>query len=881
MKNLLSVIFTYSIIMSANIVSFSQVIIQPLSNNWQFHKASESVWLKATVPGTVHTDLLAAGKIEDPYYRTNEKDLQWIDKVDWEYKTNFDIDQFTFSKINMLLRFEGLDTYASVWLNGKLILEADNMFRTWEVDVKKIAVFGKNELRILLKSPITIGLEKLSALGYPLPASNDQSVNGGLGDKQVSIFTRKAGYHFGWDWGPRLVTSGIWKPIKLLAWNNLRITDLYVIQKDMSKKSAHMVAEVEMQSDQSSEYNCRISVNQITAASQKVILSKGVNKIQVAFDIENPQLWWPNGLGNQTLYNITAELELNGKPADNKTRKIGVRTINHIRKADIEGDGESFYFEVNGRPVFAKGANVIPNDIFLPSVTPEKYEFIVKSAVQANMNMLRVWGGGVYEQDLFYDLCDKYGIMVWQDFMFACSMYPGDDAFLENVRLEAIDNVKRIRNHPCVALWCGNNEIETAWGEWGEKSGWGWKQNYSPKLRKFIWHSYDTLFHKILPKVVAEYTNGQPYWHSSPSQGIGQLAGLSGNKGDVHYWGVWHALHPIEDFRNYKARFMSEYGFQSFPTFESVKKYTLPQDWNIESEVMAAHQRSGIGNLRIREYMGNSYKIPTDFEKFLYVGQILQAEAIKMAIESHRKDMPFCMGSLYWQINDCWPVASWSGIDSYLKWKAMHYFVKEAFKNRVLVSVLDTSYVNKTADVVNNVSDLVTIYAVSDLQQQSDAVLKIQLMDFYGKILYTSSSNVKMPANGSAVLTTFPLSSLIKDSVKENMLLFSNLSSTLDGKIIDDDILYLTKPKYLNLPKTDIKIDVIEQEGLFNISLKSDVLSKNVMLVSDNHDVNFSNNFFDILPGRKYKVTCDVQKSDGSKISLEDFRKGLRVLSLQ
>jgi len=759
------------------------------------------------------------------------------------------------------------------------------MFRTWEVDVKKIVVTGKNELRILLKSPITIGLEKLSALGYPLPASNDQSVNGGLGDKQVSIFTRKAGYHFGWDWGPRLVTSGIWRPVMLLAWNDLRMADLYIIQKSLTKESAHLVAEIEILSDQKSEYRCIINVNNKPASDQKIILPKGVTKIRVAFDIDDPQLWWPNGLGNQTLYNITAVLELKGKTADSKTRNIGVRTIKHIRKADPTGDGESFYFEVNGRPVFAKGANIIPNDIFLPSVTPEKYEFIVKSAAQANMNMLRVWGGGVYESDLFYDLCDKYGIMIWQDFMFACSMYPGDDAFLENVHLEAIDNVKRIRNHPSIALWCGNNEIETAWGEWEEKLGWGWKQNYTPKLRKIIWHSYDTLFHKILPNVIADYTNGQPYWHSSPSRGLSQLAGLSGNKGDVHYWGVWHALHPIEDFRKYKARFMSEYGFQSFPLLESVKKYTLPQDWNIESEVMAAHQRSGIGNLRIREYMGNTYKIPTDFEKFLYVGQILQAEAIKMAIESHRKDMPFCMGSLYWQINDCWPVASWSGIDSYLKWKAMHYFVKEAFKNRVIVSVLDTISVSKTveltADIVNEKSDIITIYAVSDLQEQSDAVLSIKLMDFYGKIIYSSSSHIKMPTNGSAVLTTFPISSLTKDAAKENKLLYTTLSSPLDGKIIDEDILYLTKPKYLNLPKADIKIDVIEQDGLFHISLKSVVLSKNVMLINNNYDVNFSSNFFDLLPGMSKNATCDIPKESGKKISLVDFKKGLRVMSLE
>ncbi len=839
--------------------SYSQVTNLVAGAEWQFRKAGDNKWTKATVPGTVHTDLLAAGLIGDPYYRLNEKELQWIDKSDWEYRTTLFIDKESFSKNNLILRFEGLDTYADVWLNGNKILQADNMFRTWEADIKKIAHSGDNELLVLLRSPVNIGLEKLETLGYQLPASNDQSENGGLGNKQVSIFVRKAGYHFGWDWGPRLVTSGIWRPVKIVAWNNIRITDLFVKQKSIQECRADFLAEAEVQSSTSGEYLCSITVNGKIAASAKNILKKGNNKVQLAFSIKDPELWWPNGLGNQRLYDISVQVGQNTTQSDIFSQKIGVRTIKHIRKADKEGDGESFMFEVNGRPVFAKGANIIPNDIFLPSVTPEKYEFIVKSAAQANMNMLRVWGGGVYESDLFYDLCDKYGIMIWQDFMFACSMYPGDDAFLENVRLEAIDNVKRLRNHASLALWCGNNEIEAAWGEWDEKIGWGWKQQYDPERRKTIWHSYDTLFHKILPSVVSEYTNDQPYWHSSPSKGYMQLAGSRGNKGDVHYWGVWHAKHPIEAFREYKARFMSEYGFQSFPEFASVKRYTLPEDWNIESKVMASHQRSGIGNLRIREYMEKSYRVPSDFEILLYTGQILQAEAIKLAIESHRTDMPFCMGSLYWQLNDCWPVASWSGIDSYLKWKALHYFARETFKNTILATVKD--------------SNTVTINAVSDTDNPGDAALTVVLMDFLGNKLFKQSFNVKIPSIGSAILTKLPLEELLNKKSKNEVLLLSSL--IYKDKVVDTDILYFTEPKELILPKGDINIKADEKNGCFYVTVSSTVLCKNIMIISDNTDVNFSDNFFDLLPGKEAVVSCKAQGS------LEEFRRGLRVIKTE
>ncbi|NTW24387.1 MAG: glycoside hydrolase family 2 protein, partial [Lentimicrobium sp.] len=601
--------FLFLVLLVPVMVLFAQTepMQKSINTNWQFRQSATNEWMPASVPGTVHTDLMAAGKIEDPYYRLNERGVQWIDKVDWEYKTTFNVSSAELNRQNIRLVFEGLDTWADVYVNDVKLLMADNMFITWTVDVKKHLRQGQNEIRIYFTSPVLKGMQKQEIFGFPLPASNDQSEVGGMGKNQVSIFSRKAGYHFGWDWGPRLVTSGIWRPVYLESWDNARIKDMQLIQQSINSKVAAITAEIELETSVAGDYTLSLLVGgkQFTAAEIKS--AAGVSKQKVSLSIPSPELWWPNGLGEQPLYKITATLSASGKVIDSKSATIGLRTIKLVRKPDVKGGGESFYFEVNGRPVFAKGANYIPNDVFLTRVKPETYEFIVKSAAEANMNMLRVWGGGVYESDLFYDLCDKYGIMVWQDFMFACSMYPGDDTFLNSIRQEAEDNVKRLRNHACIALWCGNNEMETAWAQGHEDRGWGWKQVYDPAQREIIWKAYDTIFHHILPEVVAANTNKQPYWHSSPSAGMDKLAGYDNNSGDMHYWGVWHGQHPFSDFRKYKARFMSEYGFQSFPEFNSVKKYTIPADWNIESEVMASHQRSGIGNLRIKQYMEQDY----------------------------------------------------------------------------------------------------------------------------------------------------------------------------------------------------------------------------------------------------------------------------------
>ncbi len=854
-NGLLILLFT---IASISLYAQTSVLSMELNKNWEFRQTGTTTWLPATVPGTVHTDLLANKKIENPYYRLNERGLQWIDKVNWEYHTTFSLTADMAKKQNILMEFDGLDTYADVFVNDQLVLSADNMFRTWTANVKNQLKQGENQVRILLKSPIFIGLQKQEILGFGLPAGNDQSVLGGLGNNLVSMYTRKAGYHFGWDWGPRLVTSGIWRNVLLKAWDNQKIENIHVVQKTLATKSALLKAELEISADQAGKQELSINVNNIPASNQSINLQKGTHIYTVDFEIKNPKLWWPNGLGEQVLYTITAVLGNNQAVSDSKTVKTGLRTIKLVRTPDTDGKGESFYFEVNGRPVFMKGANYIPNDVFLPRVTPEKYENVVKSAAECNMNMLRVWGGGVYEDDLFYELCDQYGILVWQDFMFACTMYPGDSAFLDNVKNEAIDNVKRLRNHACMALWCGNNEIESMWGQWDEKAGWGYKLTYTAQQREVIWNAYDAVFHHILPAAVTDLAPDQPYWHSSPSAGFEKLATYETRSGDMHYWGVWHGLHPFSDFRKYKARFMSEYGFQSFPEFKTVQKYTIPDDYNIESEVMASHQRSGIGNLRIKQYMAEDYKTPSDFEQFLYIGQVLQAEGIKMAMESHRMAMPYCMGSLYWQINDCWPVASWSSMDYYQRWKALQYFARDAYKNSIITSVEENGKIR--------------IYGISDLMNIQKGILTMKIIDFKGNVIWEKAVKTQLPANTSAVIFEADSAVFFSKIDRTQCMMVTTFES--DKKVVDTDYHYFTKVKNLELLNPGINLDIQETSDNYSVTIHSKNLAKNLFLSSTNSEVQFSDNFMDILPGQSVTVTCP------KTIGFEEFKRGLKYLTV-
>ena len=825
-----------------------------LNEGWTFLKSGDSIEKPAVVPGCVHTDLLANGDIEDPFYRRNEEDLQWIDKEDWVYKNSFDLPSGMNKNKNISLIFKGLDTYGDVYLNDSLVLSADNMFREWEVPVRNVLKGKENLLKIVFRSPIEEGLEKYNNQGFVIPVSdNDQSERGGVGNKKVSVYTRKAGYHYGWDWGPRFVTSGIWRPVYLKAWDDVRIHDGYIRQAELKNEFAKLSAEVEVESTLEGNYTFALNMNDSLIVSKDFHLKEGINYISLPFVISDPQLWWPNGLGDPYLYRFNFEIVKNNVPLDKCKMVTGLRTVELIRKPD--SIGESFYFEINGKPVFMKGANYIPQDNFLTRVDSSRYEHVVQSAADANMNMLRVWGGGIYENDLFYELCDEKGILVWQDFMFACAMFPGDAEFLENVKQEAIQNIKRLRKHPSLALWCGNNECQDAWFNWG------WKNNVEKEQGKEIadkiWKAYEDIFHHILPETVATYDSSRAYLPSSPS--VAEGIPSAWNKGDYHYWDVWWGQKPFSEYEEKIPRFMSEFGFQSFPELKTVKTYTIPDDRDIYSEVMKAHQRSSIGNQTIENYMLRDYRKPKNFESFLYVGQILQAEGIKTGIEAHRRNMDRCMGSLYWQIDDCWPVASWSGMDYYGRWKALHYSVSKAFREFLVSPVVDNGNLE--------------VHVVSDRQVPVKLLLSLKWMDFNGNLIHEETMDIATDGAASYLVYSKPLMTVLKDKIMNNKLLYCSLQE--EGRVIADNILYFVPPKEFKLKNPEIKVALSSKEKGVDITLTSDVPALQVYLTLKDGEGKFSDNYFDLLPGTEKHVFLsetdkEIRAGDLTVLSLID-----------
>lgn len=839
-------------ILCSNMVS-AEVFKQHIHENWMFKQARLNNWYKADVPGVVHTDLMANGIIEDPFYRLNERAVQWIDKEDWIYETEFTGHDKIVTRENQQIVFKGLDTYADVYLNDSLILKANNMFLEWKTNVKGILKAGKNKLKVYFHSPVKIDMPKWEALPYQLKADNDQSENGGLLNRKIGIFARKAGYHYGWDWGPRLVTSGIWRPVYLEAWDNIKIENVHIIQKEVSSERANLTSAVEIISSRNIK-NAIITIkaDERLIATKCADLKKGLNEFRLDYTIKEPQLWWSNGLGNPYLYKFTTAVSLENHISDSISCNIGIRSLKVI--ADKDKYGRSLYFELNGKPVFMKGANYIPGDNFLPRITPEKYEKAILDAKYANMNMLRVWGGGIYEDDLFYDFCDKHGILVWQDFMFACALYPGDKAFTESVKQEAIYNVKRLRNHPCLALWCGNNENIDAW------FGWGWKKEYEAMENGYadkLWNDLYNLYFRLLPQVVEEYGGGTGYRGSSPIAYPDKKS--DGIHGDSHFWGVWHGNMPISQYNKERSRFFSEYGFQAFPEFESVKIYApLKEDHRIDSEVMMSHQRGGIAaNNKIKEYMLKSYNKPKDFESFLYVGMLLQGDAIKTAMEAHRRDMPYCMGSLFWQHNDCWPVASWSSRDYYGRWKAQHYFARKAY-DMILVSpvVMDGQ---------------LTVHLVSDYLKPVRGKFTLKVMDMEGNIIYSKAEATQTPVNSSELIFKSDIKKISGNASFNDIIIYTEFQTS--NKTYTN-IAYTAEQKFMNYRPANIKWKIKKINDGYELLLTSEVFARGVFLSLPGIDSFFEDNYFDLLPHSPKVIKLRSSKT------LNEIDQQIKVTSL-
>lgn len=632
-----------------------------LNQFWKVHSDTLSTF-PATIPGTIHTDLLNADLIPDPFFDHQERALRWIEEKDWTYSTSFVLDENQMNYTSAELVFEGLDTEAKIWLNDSLILQANNMFRSWRIPVRSLLRTGENQLRVTFESRVNKYAKKADSLRFVYPADSD--------DSKTAPFVRKAAYHFGWDWAPRFVTCGIWKPVSLEFYDAARIAEVWIEQTELTEQKAKLRAHVEVATYQDDlDFEIEVNGKQYRLSGSDSLLTTTVD-----FEIENPKIWWPNGSGDQHLYSIPIRL-LNGeKEIEFTERKIGLRTVELVNEPD--SIGTSFYFRVNGQPLFIKGANYVPQDVFLPRVQPAQYRSLLIAAKEANMNMLRVWGGGVYERDLFYELCDSLGLMVWQDFMFAGTMYPGDAAFVQNVSEEVRQQIRRLRNHPSLALWCGNNEIEVAWKNWGWQQKYGYSEADSTKM----WNDYLHLFHEVIPEIVEQESPEIAYVPTSPQSNWGTAPNF--NHGSMHYWGVWHGRELISAFEENVGRFMVEYGMQSYPEMATLQQFISPENLHLDSPVMQVRQKSYIGNDEIFRHIGDlGVSEPNNLSDFINASQRAQAEALQTAIYAHINSNGHCMGTLLWQLNDCWPGPSWSIIDYTGSKKTAYYEVKSSLND--------------------------------------------------------------------------------------------------------------------------------------------------------------------------------------------------------
>jgi beta-mannosidase len=793
------------------------------SENWTFNKQNETKKHKATIPGTVHTDLYLNQLIPDPFFGANEKQLQWIENENWEYESTFSLSEKEISNENIELEFDGLDTYATVYINGKMVLEADNMFRKWVVSAKNHLKKGKNHLKIVLQSAVQKGKVEASKLPYTLP-------------EKERVFVRKAQYQFGWDWGPRFVTAGVWKKVQLKFWNSATIENIKFSQVELNDKKAILEFTTEIRVSEVKTIQLKINEK-----SETFNLKKGTNKVKMTYEISNPKFWWCNGLGFPHQYEFHFSLKQNLEILDKKELKIGLRTIELVQ--DKDEFGKSFYFKLNGKPVFMKGANYIPQDSFLPRVPDATYFSLVENAKKANMNMLRVWGGGVYANNEFYNACDANGILVWQDFMFACAMYPGDEKFIKNVKQEVIDNVNRLQNHPSIALWCGNNENDEGWHNWG----WQKQFNYSETDSTNIWNDYKKVFHEMIPKTLDSLFPKEKnvYWPSSPSIGWGRKESLT--QGDSHYWGVWWGKEPFEIYKKKVGRFMSEYGFQGMPNLETLQKVISKENLHFTSEAFKNHQKHPTGFETIKEYMTRDFPVPTSMEKYNYVSQLLQAYGMKIAIEAHRLAKPYCMGSLYWQLNDCWPVTSWSTLDYYGNWKAAHYQVKESFSPIFLA--------------IRENADGYSIIGSNDNLEAITGTLAVKLIDFSGKELWTTSKECTLDVEKNTNCLQISFVELPKfEKAKTALLIEFNSDQKKNVAYY-----YFVKPKDLQLEQPTIEIKIV---GETLIELKTNTLAKNVYLQAK--DAFFEENYFDLIPGIPKIIKTEKPIKETKVLSLFD-----------
>ncbi|MFO7632645.1 MAG: glycoside hydrolase family 2 protein [Caldilinea sp.] len=832
--------------------------IQSLAGQWQFRQAGVEEWLSATVPGSVHTDLLALGRIPDPFVADNEKKVAWVAEQDWEYRCVFPASADALAEEKVFLVCDGLDTLAEVSLNGQLLGRTNNMYRRYEWDIKHLLGEGDNELRIQFHSPVRF----ITAENAKRPLRGvTQAIDGGP-------HLRKAPSQFGWDWGPQLPPIGVWKDIRLEGRGGARFEDVHLRQKhDKGSVAVSATVAVERWNDAPVTAILRLTAPGGNSAQEVVESVKG-GHATLALAVDTPQLWWPNGYGAQPLYAVEVYLEQDGVRIDARHFQLGLRMVELRQMPDQWG--RSFTFVVNGVPIFAKGANWIPADSFPTRLAGDagpggSLEQLIRDAAGAHQNMLRVWGGGFYEEETFFDLCDRYGILIWQDGIYSCSIYPLDRPdFVENVRIETVENVRRLRHRASLALWCGNNEMEWGWEMWG----WaepdltpeqlvmiGDMADRDPRIRMLVemasksrpltnWRvlrdAYLQFFHTTLPGWIATLDPDRAYWPSSPSSDT-PFHDVNGQRqGDAHYWDVWHGRKPFTAYREQYPRFMSEFGFQALPPLETIRTYADEADWNMTSYIMEHHQKNAAGNGLMLAQMTENYRMPKDFPSMVYMSLVLQAEGIRYGVEHWRRHMDRVSGALYWQLNDCWPVASWSSIDYFGRWKALHYAARR-FYAPVMLSIAE---VNKR----------MAVHITSDLQQTRSGMVRWTLETLDGTVVKQGELAVTVAPLANTPVVELDFAAEVNDNNQRDLLFVAELRQ--GEEVVAINVAPFVPTKHLALRKPALKVNVTELDGELAIELQGDTLARFVEVSLVGADVVFSDNYFDLPAGRNRIVVA-------------------------
>lgn len=809
-----------------------------LKTGWKMRSLKEESWVPAKVPGSVYQAYLDAGKMEDPFYRDNEEKALNLMKQDFEFATTFDAEEALREADRTVLRFDGIDTLGEIYLNGTHLGDTENMHREWEFDVKELLKAEGNELRVILRSPVNYIYDSYEK--DPLSVDCSDAMRG-------CSRLRKAHCMFGWDWGPRLPDAGIFREVKLLGITKARFDNVRISQKhvDGQVDLAFFVG-TETVTESPEPFSYRVT---LTTPEGK---SEVYGNSPASLHVEKPELWWPNGYGKQNLYSVKIELLDGEKVLDVWEKRIGLRTMTVAREKDQWG--ECFCHEVNGIRIFAMGADYIPEDNVLPRVTPERTRQLLTDARDCHFNCIRVWGGGYYPDDFFYDICDELGLIVWQDFMFACCSYDLTSEFEATITQEFIDNVKRLRHHASLGLWCGNNEMEMFIA--GDRAGWCKKPSQLS--------DYFKMYEYIIPKVLKVYDPDTFYWPASPSSGGGFDAPNDENRGDVHYWDVWHGNKPITEFRKFYFRYLSEFGFQSFPSLKTVETFTEPGDRNIFSYVMEKHQRNQSANGKVMNYLGQTFLYPNDFDTLLYASQLLQAEAMRYGVEHFRRNRGRCMGTVIWQLNDCWPVASWAMIDYEGRWKAVQYYAKRFFAP-LMISCQEEGTLSQNTNVNAEPFELkksATFCVANETMEEKEVQVIWRLCRADGTVEKEGREELTVPALSSVWIgkNKFPEADIHEEYVSYELL--------EKGETVSYGSVLFCAPKHFHFRNPQL---TVKAEGEYLI-VTSDAYARSVEIKNGEDRLLLEDNYFDMQPGTR-KIRVLSGNTEGLKIrSVYDIR---------